>query len=207
MLRRPIWRNKVLADLGGDEALAAWETKAAKAEARALNPKPYTAPKYKRPPLASLRLGAIKLPPIRTAFDVKTDKSGAFRLAPIPNARPKRPDGFEPPELTETQKWERKEGWRLRTELRYRQHEPIDESTLKGYWHKDEFNNVIYRMKPIPLLPDELRGIGVEEEAEYETQPSLHLWEDVAGAPAEVDGEKDESMDDADDNAHVEGPD
>lgn len=164
MLRRPDWRNKVLEDLGGEAALAKWDAKVAKADMRAKNFKPYVAPVYKRPPLASLRLGAIKLPPIKDVFDVKTDASGAFRLAPIPNVRATRPDDYEAPDLTQTQIWERKEGWRLRVELRAKQYppQPLDESTLKGYWYKDETTDIIYRVAPIPLLPDELRGIGIE---------------------------------------------
>jgi len=120
MLRRVKWREKVLEDLGGEEALVKWEAKAAKSETKV--PKPYKTPVYKRPPLASLRMGVVKLSPPRSPFDVKTDESGSFRLAPIPTARPKRSEHFDFEELTYNQKWERKEERRLRAELRAKQY-------------------------------------------------------------------------------------
>ena len=182
MLKKRVWREKVLSDLGGEAALKAWERRAAKAEdkaeAIAANTITYTSPAYKRPPLTALRLGQYELQPLRTPFDVKTDETGCFRLAPVPNPRPTKPDGFEPVELTWAQQEEKAEARRLIERLRYQRElntPSVDRDELKGYWYEDIQTNTIVRISPIPLLPDELRGIGIDgaEDTHDATKPDI----------------------------------
>lgn len=181
MLRRRAWRETVLADLGGEQALQKWEARTAKADERAaeIRSAPYVPPAYKRPKLASLRLGFLDVPLPQQPRQPKTDETGCFRLAPIPAPRPKRPEGFKAEPLTWQQTEELKEAKVLRARLlfraRYDNPPELDESRIQGLWFKDDQTNTYNIMAPIPLLPGELRGVGMDEaeEVDDEDMPDL----------------------------------
>lgn len=169
MLRTQSLRDKVLSDLGGEEALLKWELRAMAAHRKAFEPDgaadQRTAHKH----------SARSHKAVRTAPKVTTDRLGLFRLAPIVRPRADR----EPPF--------RGYDWEIKARMAAITPKPVDLDAVFAGCGRDEAGEFHYdydpdidSIKPIPLLPDELRGVDIEICPDLEARYQTILAEDIA---------------------------
>jgi len=165
MLRTSKMRSRVLEDLGGERALLKWELRALEITRRAITPLP-----AKPEPSGNTRTNAkTDTSTGRKIRSVKTDRLGLFRLAPLPRR------------MQESPKWPRFQGYRweikakAETRTQARAALPVNLDAVFGDCQIDDAGNLtcdfepdIKDIKPIPLLPKELRGEGINPQPDLD---------------------------------------